>query len=218
MRRIIAASAAALLMCSAAFAQSAGGMATAPGTVAPYTGVTDMPTREIAARQGRYFVFSTGNGGVSTAGGMNVPSVNYLNIVACNVSATKTVFVTLRIFDSNSTVSMVYGGVPSPAALSGNQVVTTAAASTGGTNVIAGGAASSVLQMSYAVGTAPVNNAAGNAVPSGVGYVYAITKNELNEIRVIPPGKCFGQYMYNVNTGVGAAAVQMQYRMYEYEE
>lgn len=217
-RRFLAASAALLLTCAAAFAQSAGGAAVAPGSIAPYVSNTQQSAREIAARQGRYFVFSTGNGGVTTAGGINVPAGDYLNVVACNVSTTKNVYVTLRIFDGNSTLAMVYGGIPSPAALSGTQVSVTAATTTTGTNTIAGGAASSVLQMTFGVGTTAVNNAAGNAVPSGVGYVYPATKNELNEIRIIPAGKCFGQYMYNVNTGVNAATVQMQYRMYEYEE
>lgn len=218
----IASALALFLVSSAASAQSSGGgvpglpLGSVPN--APYANQSAIVSREIAARQQRYFVFSTGNGGVSTAGGISVPPGDYLNVVSCNVSATKTSYVTLRIFDTSATVNLVYGGIASPAPLSGTQASVTAATTTTGTNVFVGGATSSVVTMTFGVGTTVVNNATANAVPSGVGYIYANTKNELNEMRVVPPGKCFGQYLYNLTAGLGGATSALQFRMYEYEE
>lgn len=203
--------------------------------VAPYATAVEIPTREIAGRQQRYFVFTTGNAGDFTKGGLAVPAGDYLNAYVCNISggtsgiASVNAFITERIFDSSGTVAVPYGGISSPVALTTAMTSATPASASPGTaagaygttfgsNIVAGAAASPAIKMVYGVGTIPINNAAGNAVPSGVGYVYPSTKNELHELRIIPPQTCFGQYVAGLPAALGSTTYYEQFRFYGYME
>ena len=197
-------------------------------TNGPQVPLIDNDDERAAFKNGREYVFTTGNNGVATSPGLSVAANSVLNSRICNASATRTWYIAAfgRFFDTSSTILTEYFGASNPDVLSTAQAATlTGCGATSpntcnlsyGTNLLPGGAAQTDITFSFGVGS--VMTCGGTAcVPSGNGLIYPGTKNEISKPRAIPPGKCFGQTAVGQNNanGLGTAAAYFIFRAYLY--
>lgn len=146
--------------------------------------VPDLKTQAIL--ENRMFVASTNIFTVGAGSFLNVKFANAAN-------SGKKLIVTKRRFDNNvlgGQMPVSYGGIASPADIVAPTISTT------GSNLTVGGPTSTAALFTAKMEATRINNAAGNAVPTGSGYLP--TNGEplkLEEWRTVPPGTSFSNFI-----------------------
>lgn len=161
--------------------------------------------KEQAIRDGRAFVFSTGL--------ISVGAGSFLNVRFEN-TGTKRVVVFKRRFDNNvlgGASPLQYGGIAAPAPIVAPSITST------GSNLVTGGSTATSLTMTAKMDSTRINNAAGNAVPTGAGFLP--TNGEplkLVEWRILAPGQVFANYIVGAAAGLGS--ITCGFTLYAWEE
>lgn len=146
---------------------------------------------EEAIRAGRSFSASTSIQTVSAG--------NYLNSRLCNPAGSNVIaYVYQRRMDNGTTGATEYYGVANPLALTGT--VATVAPS----NFITGGV-SSALSMTWGMSTSRLDSSPSTASPIG-GVAVPTSGTNIDNMRVVPPGACFGHFMGGAGGGLVQAA------------
>ncbi|GJD92918.1 hypothetical protein [Methylobacterium iners] len=157
--------------------------------------------REQALFEGRYFVFTTGE--------QTLGSSQFLNVVMSNpANSGKRHIITKRRFD-NSVVSgnapLSYGGIALPVLYATG---TTGLVTSNGSNLTRDGVnprPASLLTLQALVSATRLNNAAGNANPTGAGRLATGgMPTKLEESFILMPGTTFGQFI-QAPAGLGAS-------------
>ena len=157
--------------------------------------------KEQALREGRYFVFSTGE--------QVLASSQFLNILIANpVGSSKRLIVTRRRFDNNvigGQTPLAYGGIALPAMYAAG---TAGLITSNGSNLLRDAVAPrapSAMMMQALVSATRINNAAGNATPTGSGRLATNGEpTKLEEWFILMPGTTYGQYI-QAPAGLGAS-------------
>lgn len=208
----------AMVLSTGAFAQGlAAGAACSTGAPCPVT-VNNAPTTlDFITADGRaqkVYVASTNT--------LAPNGTSFLNAVFCNLAGSgQLITIVARRFDSDLVTGQIpvkFGGIPSPAA------ITSPSVSVFGSNGYVGGAASTVGQLQAVVSTTRLNNAAGNATPTGTGVIpsggESAMLNQPAEYKYLAPGLCFGQFITGQvqPAGLGTTAVNVAITFYFTQE
>lgn len=177
-------------------------------------GSTLCPTSSIDAMilaamlSGDAYVFSTTTNGSIPA----IAAGNFLNIIVKNNNPTRKVMLFERRFDNNvmyNSTCVVYGGIPNPV-LPGNAILTSA-----GSNLNDAYGPSPDIVLTSGVYNTRLDNAAGNAVPSSMGYLPVGDVLRLVQPRILGPNKSFGMFVAGQASGLaGSGSINANVTIY----